>query len=274
MKSLCVLAAAITSTLLGTLNPAQAFDLQPPKESQFTLGAGMALLPEYIGDQEYQFVVTPAIKGAWVSDTLGTFAVGYGAHGGLSWSPFNLAKSEIALVTDYASGRADSDDGHHYLFGSDYLKGMGEIKETPELGLRASTTLLPWLTLHSQLMWGLGNTGHKGAWGDVGLEASSYLSESLEGSFDIGTSWGDGDYMSSFYGVTKQQAQNSRFQAYSAGAGIKDVSVSAGLRYHFTPQMSLESHVGMISLIGDAADSPLVREQNNLVASMMFLYRF
>lgn len=274
MKSISVLATAITATLIGTMSPAWAFDLQAPKEDQFILGAGMGLLPEYQGDQVYQFVITPAIKGAWSSDKLGTFAVGYGAHGGLSWSPFHFASSEIALVADYAAGRDDSDDGHHHLFGSDYLKGMGEVKETPELGLRASTTLLPWLTLHSQLMWGLGNTGHKGAWGDVGLEASSYLTESLEGSFDIGTSWGDGDYMSSFYGVSSQQAKNSRFQSYSIGSGIKDVSLSAGLRYHLNPQMSLESHVGMISLVGDAADSPIVRESHNLVASMMFLYRF
>ena len=271
MKSITLLGSLIGSTLfLGSL-PAQAFELIPTQENNLQLGAGVAVLPDYIGDQKYQFVITPAVKGSWSSKQLGTFALGYGAHGGLSWSPFNFANSELALVAGMTPGRKDSDHG---LFGSDYLKGMGKVEDTPELGLRAATALQPYLTLHSQLMWGLGNTGHKGAWGDIGLEASHYLTEQLEGSFDISTSWGSSDYMQSFYGVSNQQAANSHFHGYTAGAGLKDVSLTAGLRYHFTPQMSLEGHVGMLSLVGDAADSPIVRERNNLFSNLLFMYRF
>ena len=271
MKSLCLPCVLLGSALLLGTTQAHAFDLIPTTENSFQLGAGVGLLPDYIGDQEYQFVFTPAIKGAWSHDKFGTVAVGYGAHGGLSWSPVHFTYGELALVASATPGRHDSDHG---LFGSDYLKGMGKIEDTPELGLRGSAILLPWLTLHSQLMWGLGNSGHQGAWGDLGLEASTHLSESLEGSFDISSSWGSSDYMQSFYGVTSEQAQNSRFHTYSAGSGIKDVTLSAGLRYHFTPSMSLEGHVGMISLQGDAADSPIVRERNNLVSNLLFMYRF
>lgn len=67
-------------------------------------------------------------------------------------------------------------------------------------------------------------------------------------------------YADSYFGISAIEAARSRYAAYEAGAGIKDVGVSFSIRERFGERLGLVWQARFSRLLGDAADSPIVDE--------------
>jgi outer membrane protein len=90
----------------------------------------------------------------------------------------------------------------------------------------------------------------------------------------LGTTWASDDYMESFFGISSTQSANSGLKTYDADAGIKDISLSMTAGYPLTNRWRLGGKVEYKRLVGDAADSPVVEDENQFLAGIGISYHF
>ena len=67
--------------------------------------------------------------------------------------------------------------------------------------------------------------------------------------------------MNTYFDINLSQASRSKMTAYDADAGIKDISGFNILIYSFTRHWNVVSFMGFSRLLGDAANSPIVKER-------------
>jgi len=97
--------------------------------------------------------------------------------------------------------------------------------------------------------------------------------------FDIGLRGGvqyaSDDYMSSNFGVNTADSVASGLSPFSAGGGIKDVSLAVMAAAHFSRRWHVGGGIFYKKLVGDASDSPVVDvrgDDNQLIAGVSILY--
>ena len=92
-------------------------------------------------------------------------------------------------------------------------------------------------------------------------------------------SFADSEYMSTYFGVSSGEATASggRLAAYDAGGGFRDVGLEFGAEYAWSDRITLYGDAGYRRLVGDAADSPIVKRagsENQFTAGLGLTYRF
>jgi outer membrane protein len=75
--------------------------------------------------------------------------------------------------------------------------------------------------------------------------------------------YGDGNYMDQYFGVTPNDSLASGLPIYVPGSGVRDVRGWAAALLHLSPQWHLGAGVMYSRLVGDAADSPLVSDEGS-----------
>jgi outer membrane protein len=87
--------------------------------------------------------------------------------------------------------------------------------------------------------------------------------------------YGSGNYMDEYFGVTASDALASGLPVYAPGAGMRDARAWGTAVYHLTPQWHVGAGVLYSRLVGDAGDSPIVSEQgskNQWIYGVVALY--
>jgi outer membrane protein len=88
----------------------------------------------------------------------------------------------------------------------------------------------------------------------------------------LGTTWASDDYMESFFGIDSGQSAASGLKEYNADAGIKDVNIGLAAGYSITPRWRVGGKLGYKRLVGDAADSPIVDDEDQFFAGITLSY--
>jgi MipA family protein len=84
-------------------------------------------------------------------------------------------------------------------------------------------------------------------------------------------------FMNTYFDINLSHARRSKMTVYDADAGIKDISGFNILIYSFTRHWNVVSFMGFSRLLGDAANSPIVKERgtaNQFRFGLGFSYRF
>jgi outer membrane protein len=76
--------------------------------------------------------------------------------------------------------------------------------------------------------------------------------------FSLGTTYGTSDYMDTFFSVDAGGAAASGLDAFSAGAGVRDVRVTVALMQPLSREWVIGAGFLYSRLLNDAADSPIV----------------
>lgn len=87
--------------------------------------------------------------------------------------------------------------------------------------------------------------------------------------------YGSGNYMNEYFGVTPADSLASGLPVYVPGSGMRDVRGWAAAVLHLSPQWHLGAGVMYSRLVGNAADSPIVSDegsQNQWVYGVGALY--
>lgn len=133
---------------------------------------------------------------------------------------------------------------------------VGDVGFTVEVGGFVEVFPSENFRIRAELRQGLG--GHDGLIGDLGADLvvrdeSSYI-------FSIGprVRWADNDYHDAYFGVPAP-IPASGLLAYNPNGGIYAYGAVAGLTYKLGRNWGLQGYVGYDRLVGDAADSPIVR---------------
>lgn len=225
---------------------------RPTADWSFTLGAGALYMPDYEGSNDYEVLPVPVVELSWRDRIWLTTRGGTGIFG----TPLKTDRLRLDLGVRYDFGRDESDN--------DALKGLGDL----EGGAVAVVRL-----------------GYEAGPVELGLEIARDLSGDREGlqataeaEYGLGVfngrgrfsvtphvTWVDDKYMDNSFGITAAQATRSarRYARYDAAAGFKDVGVTAGLGYRVTDSIMAMGRLDYARLLGDAADSPLVKREGS-----------
>lgn len=96
-------------------------------------------------------------------------------------------------------------------------------------------------------------------------------------SLEAQASWGDGAYTRTYFGITPIEATRAGLDAYRPGASLRDAGAGATIGYQLDRRWGLIGRLGWTYLLGDAADSPIVRREGSRhqgVGGVALSYRF
>lgn len=240
---------------------------EPPLRTSLTVGGGVDVAPRYSGSDENRVSTALVLdysmrNGFFVSSTRG---LGYGN---------NLGNVDYSAALSYRTGRKDHNvDSDDMNDGSDYIRGMGNIKGSALGVVGLGYNFTPWLSAQLQAEVPFSQRDN-GAALHVGIVSPLYHSPKNSVTMALTSSWGTNDYMQTYYGVSAPQSAASGFTQYDAGSGIYAWSLNLDWTHNFTERWSVVADAGYTQLAGDARNSPIVQRKSSPTGSLKVTYRF
>jgi outer membrane protein len=153
------------------------------------------------------------------------------------------------------------------------LKGLRPVEDSFEMGIFTQGRFGDYL-LGTRLSQDI-SSGHEGVLGEFMAGYDKRLTDNFGLSLGVGTTWADKNYMSSLYGVGAVQSQTSGLSEYAPGAGFTNTSLQLAACYQFSDTWSLGAQLGYTRLVGDAANSPALKDEriDNFVTGLQLQYR-
>jgi len=236
--------------------------IEAPKDPDtwdIRLGLLGAVLPDYLGSDDYKTTLAPYFRVNWKDRIIFS---GRSLRGRV----LNGGPLSIGPIIRLRGGRDEDDNSD--------LEGLGDEDKAVEVGAFARYKIGPYrfrMTATQDVA-----SGHEGALVEFGA--------GLQVPFDrpwfllMGSaSWADQNYTNSYFGVTPTQSQRSGMAPFKATAGVRDVGFTLSSRLPVWREMSLVAVFNYERLLGDAADSPLTEhagDADQLSASIGLIYRF
>ncbi len=278
MKSIVAYRALLTAFLLtgaplavsaqqpAAPRPAPPVAADSGKDWDIRIGAGALYQPEFEGSSKYTVTPLPLLSVNYrdlvflQGPMLGVNAFTWrDATGG--------SKFQVGPLVRYQLGR-DEDD-------SDDLRGMGDIDGSVEIGGFMNYAVGAW-SAGLSVFRDVGDS-HDGLTAKVSAGHRFAFTPRISLRSEIFTTWADDNYVQTFFGVTGAQSARSGLREYRPEGGFKDAGLTLDLDYKLTENWSLIGRAGYKRLLGDAADSPLVKDRgdaNQFSTGLMIGYRF
>ena len=243
---------------------AQAFDAvrlygaAPAKDGG---NVGLALINgrKYAGSDEHRTLLLPGLDYVWSNGWFAGTSNGVGYN--FSSQPF-MAYG-LRVTADF--GRSESR--------SRFLKGMGDVDTTAEVGGFLNFSISREFVLTSSLRYGSG-VDRNGLLLDLGAVYSTELAPRWRLGLGAATTYASADYQQSYFGVTPRQAISSGYKAYTPGAGLRDLRLNVSLAHGFSQRVGVFAALSAGQLLGDAKASPLTREASSVGVVAAVTYSF
>lgn len=231
-----------------------------PGKWTVVIGGGGAYAPDYEGSDNYEFQPFPFASIVY-DDFIFIEGTSLGAN------LLNYEGLTAGPIARYGSGR-DEDD-------NDALDGLGDVDAAIELGGFAKYEIGIWSASMTVTQDVAG--GHDGMVAELATGVAVPLAGNLRSSIEASTSWADSNYMETFFGISRSQSAKSGHDQFEADAGFKDVGIMLGLDYMVTEAIGVSGRVQYKRLVGDAADSPIVKDEGSadqFFTGMFLTYRW
>ena len=242
---------------------AQEQDESAPQDKSATwsisLGGGVLIAPEFEGAKRNSVRFMPLIE----ARAMDRFFLS--SHEGLGVYLIKQSQWQLGAVAKYNFGRKEN--------ASTLLHGLGDIDPGAELGVFAAWTPDPFFVKVTALQ-GTGDVRGFQVQTQVGHTAK--LHEKVRWTNSLGATFANARRNNTFFGISREQSRNTAYEAYDAGSGIKDISLSTSLGWSLTDDIALRAFGGYKRLTGPAADSPLVKagSKNQFVGGCGLVYTF
>lgn len=227
------------------------------KDWKFELGGGVAFGTTYEGSDEYTALPVPHVS---VEYKDGLFFAG--GFDGIGSYPIRGEDYKVGASVGFAMGRDEDDDDH--------LRGMGDVDMSVVGNLMGEYDFGP-VKLSGKLSRGNEDYGMT-AEADIGTMFP--VTEKIMIMSKVGAKWADKDHMNTYFGVSSTQAARSGYARYQPESGIQSVGVSVGAFYNLTEHWDLTLMLSGDQLIGDAADSPIVKQEFQPMTMLSASYKF
>ncbi len=234
---------------------------QDEDDYRVRVGLGGQLKPKFIGSDETQVLPLFDLDIARGDNEFAfeapddSFGIRLFSKGGFSVGP----------AAHIQSKRKESDVG----------APVGKVKTTFEVGGFAEYELSESFRLRADLRKGLG--GHDGVVGSLGADYIRRDGDRYVFSIGPRALFSSSRFQRAYFGVDDEAALASGLPTYRPDGGIYAVAAASGLSYQFTPQFGMFGYARYEHLVGDAADSPIVREfgsRNQLSGGIGLSYTF
>ena len=228
-----------------------------------TLKGNLRVGPSYPGADDFSVVGFPSVSFRR-SGTRERFSA---PDDGLSFSLLEESAVRVGFVGRFQGGRYYKDDRRLY--------GLDKIDWAVEPGVFVEYWPVEFLRARAELRRGFG--GHEGFVADLGLDLVQRF-----GAFTVSVgprlALGDSEFTRTYFGVTPLEAAiNGQVVPYRPSGGLTSVGVTTGVTYEWSPQWSTTAFVTYKRLVGDAADSPIVKrfgDENQFGLGLTVSYSF
>jgi outer membrane scaffolding protein for murein synthesis (MipA/OmpV family) len=238
--------------MASTMAPAHAADLffnpEPITTSGWivTLKANLRAAPRYPGADELSFYGFPSVS----FRRAGTPERFSAPDDGVSFSFLDDSAFRVGVVGRFQGGR--------YLQDNRELFGLRKVDWAVEPGIFVEYWPVEFLRARAEIRRGFG--GHEGFVADLGLDWVQRFG-AFTTSLGPRVALGDNEFTRTYFGVTPLEAAlNGQVTAYRPSGGITSVGALAGVTYEWSPAWSTTAYVSYRRLVGDAADSPIVKQ--------------
>jgi outer membrane protein len=234
---------------------------QDSGDTRVRIGLGGQVRPKYVGADKSEIAPLFDLDIAHGSNEFAFEAPDYSfgipviSSGGFSFGP----------AANLATSRKDKDVG----------AAVGKVKTTIEAGAFTNYEVSKSFYLHAEVLKGLG--GHKGVVGTLGADYVWRHGDKYVFSVGPRLLLSDSRYQRAYFGVSPTVALATGLPAYRPSGGIHAVAMASGVSYQFNDSIGMFGYGRYERLVGDAADSPIVRElgsRNQLSAGLGLSYTF
>jgi outer membrane scaffolding protein for murein synthesis (MipA/OmpV family) len=185
--------------------------------------------------------------------------------GGLRLELAQTGRLRAGLGLRLDGGRSESD--------SEELRGMGDIPGTVQLRLSVSYRLDDGWRLRAATVFDALGRGN-GVQGDFQINRDLSLTPTLSANAGLALGWSNRRHMQRYFGVTPEQSQSSGYPITTSSAGLRDVTLAAGMRQALGRHWTVFGSASATRLLGQAASSPLTRRPQNWGLGVGLVYRF
>ena len=251
--------AAVLLAAICVGEPAIAQDDEEPRRTRIALGA--QLVPSYPGSDS--IAVRPLVD---VSRARGDEPFAFEA-------PDESFGFSLLTENGFAFGPSIGFEGSRTA--KDVGADLPKVSFSVEAGAFAQYAFSESFRARMEVRKGL--SGHKGWISNIG--ADFIARDKDEWLFSIGPrlTIADRKYHRAYFSVAPEDSIASGLPAYSAGGGILAAGATAGFLRQLNPRWGLYSYAKYDRLVGDAADSPIVRQhgsRNQFSGGLALTYTF
>lgn len=253
-RSLCALAVVAGACLRSAPVLAQS--------SPNSVGIDVSASPNYEGGKSYRVLpLTSLSLSKSVVSPATIFVQGLLAGVSYPMGPYAAA----GLLIGVHPGRNQDDAA--------VLNGTGDIATSLEYGVFARAHSGP-ASADIRFL----QSAHSGYGNRVTLSvAYALIAKPLDKvSVSADTSWSNGPSQQTWFGIDSEQAASSTagLSTYRPSAGFSRADLKFNWDHRLNTQWSLQGSIGVGSLLGDAADSPVVERRASVFGSMGAAYQF
>jgi outer membrane protein len=258
MNRFLVASATFAVAGLAVAGPAWA---QDAGNTRVRVGLGAQVKPEFVGADKSEIAPLFDLDIAKGGNDFAfeapdyNFGISVISTGGFSFGP----------AANIATERKESDVG----------APVGKVKTTIEAGAFASYEVSKSFYLRADVLKGLG--GHEGVVGTLGADYVWRDGDRYVVSIGPRVLLSDSRYQRAYFGVSPQASLASGLPVYRPSGGIHGVAAALGVSYQFNSRWGMFGYGRAERLVGDAADSPIVRElgsRNQLSGGLGISYTF
>ena len=263
--SLCCTAAQAGSTVgsIGAGGEALPESQPTTKGTQVQLGLGAGLAPDYEGSADYRAVPLLYARVDWASGMFLHLEAGSGLRANLVPSPH----WRLGPVLKYIPARENVEDKK--------VDNLKDVDAAVMLGGFAGYDVDRW-SIYVQVVQDVAGA-NDGLVATLGAGYTIPVSDQLLVNLGATTNYASGEYMSTYFGIDAANSRRSGLKTYNADPGFKDVGAGVLVQYWAWGNLGLRFRAGYVRLIGDAADSPIVKDrgdENQIFGGLMVTYRF
>ena len=230
--------------------------------SQYSLGAGVGVTPDYEGSAETQTIPMLMLSGRFNS----------GRSFALTGTKFNVdlipdRSYSLGPVVNYQMGRSDVDNSQ--------VDAMEDIDGTLEAGISGGIKYNNWGFGFEFLNDILDE--HNGLTFQISASYNWEVTDGLSIIPAVSTTYANEDYMETFFGINSGNRGASILPDYSADSGIKDVGANIVVQYSPWERWGLITILSYTVLLNDAKNSPIVESQGDdqqVFLGLMAAYRW
>lgn len=266
-SALCTVSAAVTfqpaaasenQFFSGVLDFA---DVLIPDKTHVTVGLGPILRPDYIGSNDYEVAVEPALYLRFE----GIFTL---ENDGAAINLLGLGDFEFGPTARFTRGRNDNENTA--------LSGLGDIGLSFDVGLYAKARIADTFTARVRYTHAIINNSNGGLL-DFRLSTVLLRKQKLTLATALEADWITGGRAQRFFGITERQSEQSGNPVFSPNSSFRDVSLDMLAQLKISDKWSLNGFTSYSRLIGDPAKSPIVGQRgspNQFTIGTYIAYRF
>src|ERR671919_1488749 len=245
--------ALLTAAVVLAAAPASGQDAVPiitPTMPNY-VGFGLGVTPDYVGADDYYFGGLPLARYQFEDSFRYASLVG-------TFVDLNLINHRIIRFGPTAQLRFGRSNVSNRA-----VRQLPSISKTVEAGVFGGIEFVapddPRKRLRLDLRFQQDLAGEHDGWlASSGVQGWYPIERLAEVGLALGTTYGSGDCMSTFFGVRSRDSAQSGLAAFDADAGFRDVRLTLGILVPATEHWLLGAGVMFMRLVGNAADSPIV----------------